>query len=154
MDGLLSTVESIGLRVGGLTAGLLVADKLNLDEMILGGSAGGSVEEAVRMTGYITAVEYITDMASEKILGYRPPSLHKDIGVQFLTSFATNTAVYYVMNQADVVEMINEKFSGSDVQVALAHSIVYALTNEISYRLISMWFNPADPAKYGNKYQP
>lgn len=154
MDGLLNTVESIGLRVGSITAGLIISDKLNLDEMILGNTRGGSVEEAVKMTAYLTAVEYGADMLSEKILGMRPPSLHKDVGVQFLTSFASNVAVYYLLQQADVVEMINDKFGGSEVQVALAHAIAYAITQELSYRVISMWFRPNDPNKYGQKWQP
>ena len=154
MDGLLQSAEAIALRVGSLTAGLIVSDKLDLDKIILGDNRGGSVEEAIKMTSYLVAVEYGADALMEKLVGYRAPSLHKDVGVNFLVSFATNVAVYYVLQQAEVVKMINEKFGRSDVQMSMAHAVVYALTQELAYRAVSMVWSSKDPNRYGQKYQP
>lgn len=154
MNGLFQSLESIGLRVAGLTAGLVVADKTGIDEIILGGAQGGSLEESARMSAYLIATEYVSDMALEKVAGIKPPSLHTGhIGIDLVTSFLTNTAVYYLLNQMDITDKIENMVGSGEIQQAAAHALIYALTQEISYRVICMWYDKADPGHYGNKHQ-
>ncbi len=151
--GLFHTAEGLAMRVAGLTAGLIASDKLGIKEMILTSSQGSDLEEAVRYTAYLVAVEYATDEVLERTLGIRAPSLHKDVGVGFLTSFATNTAVYYVMERTDILDKVMDNFEGSDEQRALGNALVYAAAQEISTRIITMWIDRSDPSNYGSKFQ-
>ena len=153
MDGLLNTVESMALRIAPLTGALIASDKLGIKDIILTGVQGDQLTEAVKYSGYLIACEMAGDYGLEKLTGMRAPSLHKDVGVGFLTSFATNVGVYYALDRTDILDRFIEMFGSSDESIALANAVVYGIVQEVSYRLLAMWLSPDDPKKYGNKTQ-
>ena len=99
MEGLLNSVESMALRIAPLTVALVASNKLGIKDIILTGNESGEVEEAVKYSGYLIAAEMVGDYGLEQLTGLRAPSLHKDVGVGFLSSFATNVGVYYALER-------------------------------------------------------
>lgn len=151
MESLFNNLESLALKVGTLTAGLLVANKSGVRQLIMRNSGSSDVEEVVRYGAYLTGIEYLTDMVASKVLGMRGISLHADTNVGFLITFATNLAVYYVMEKTDVLDKVLDTVGDGDVNRALGNAIVYTLTQEISYRIISYFMKP-NASDYGEKF--
>ena len=152
MQSLFSSVESIALKVGTLTASLLVAEKTGIRDMILQNAGASDIGETVRYGAYLSASEWAGDMLATRFLGMRSVSLHQDGPWSFLHTFATNIAVYYVLEKTNVLDQILDQFGDGDVNRALANSIVYAIAQEVSYKLLSYWMAPTS-ADYGEKFQ-
>lgn len=151
MESLFNNLESLALKVGTLATGLLIANKSGVRELIMRNAGSSDVEEVVRYGAYLTGIEYLTDMTASKVLGMRGISLHADTNVGFLVTFATNLAVYYVMEKTDVLDKVLETVGDGDVNRALGNAIVYTLTQEISYRIISYVMKPK-ASDYGEKF--
>ena len=153
LTGLFQSMEGVAMRVAGLTAGLIASDKFGIKDIIFTGQTGSDLEESVKYSAYLIAVEYVSDEVLQRTLGVRPPSLHKDVGTDFIVSFATNTGVYFLLEKTDLMDKIMENFQGSDEMTALGNALVYALAQEISTRVINAWMDRSDPSNYGNKFQ-
>jgi len=151
MTSLFGSIESIALKVGSLTAGLLIANKTGIKNMILENSDGSDIGEVVRYGLYLSAVEWGTDMAASRVLGMRGISLQMDSGWNFVSTFGTNLAVYYVLEKTDLLDSMLDQFGDSDVNRAFANSCIYALVQELSYQVLFRFFSPTSQ-DYGQKF--
>ena len=152
MANLFNSIESLGLKIGSLAAGLIIANKTGVRDIILANSGGGDVEEVVRYGAYLSAVEWVSDMAITQVLGARSINFHLDSGYGFLITFSTNVGIYYIMEKTDILDTLLESLGDDEMARAFANASVYALTQEITYYLLQMWMKPTS-GDYGQKFQ-
>lgn len=152
MSNLFNTIESLGLKIGSLAAGLIIANKTGVRDIILQNAGDSDVEEVVRYGAYLSAVEYGSDLIITNLLGQRSINFHMDSGFGFLSTFATNIAVYYVLEKTDVLDTLLDSLGDDEMARAFANAAVYALTQEISNYILGIVLKPSN-ADYGNKFQ-
>ena len=132
---LYNDLQEIATRVGSYAITLYSLDKLGLNELI--NQNDSSEILSLKVAGLLSGTEYISDYALEKV-GFRAPTkFSSDMG-QFIKNFISNAAVYYVMDKMNIDDIFYQ-YSTTPERRAVMLAVVFALVNEISNKLITMW---------------
>lgn len=149
---LFQSIEAIALKAGTLTAGMLIANRTGIRDMILGGASNSEMIETLKYSAYLSGVEIATDFTARHVLGMRALNLHTDSTFGAITTFATNYAVYYVLEMTNLLDVVLDNIGGdNEIQRTFVNAAIYSLVQEISYRVLTYMFRTT-ASNYGSKF--
>jgi len=148
---LFQSLESLGIKIGTISAALIGMDKLGIRDLILANNTGGDLEEVVRYAGYLLGTEWAADKVAVNLLGMRGINLHTDLGHGFMLTFAVNVATVYVLEKTNVLDGILDMLPNDTVSRAVGNAVVYTLVQEISYMILTKWWSSTS-GDYGQKF--
>ena len=135
---LLNSLEHIGFRVAGLAGVIWGLEKTNIINNVLGQS-NNEITLALKTSAVLSGSEFLSDYLLSMVTSVRIPRLYDTIQ-QLGIAYVSNAVVLLAIEKLKIDEMIVDSMA-SDEKKALELAILFIIVQEISYKIIHMYFN-------------
>ncbi len=134
---LLNTLEHIGFRVAGLAGVIWGLEKSNILNNVLGQS-DNQITLALKTSAVLSGSEFLSDHLLSIIANVRVPKLYDSIQ-QLGIAYISNAVVLLAIDKLKIDEMIVDSMA-SDEKKALELAVLFVIVQEISFKLINLYF--------------
>lgn len=130
---LIQNFQDLLFKTVSLTAAIWASEKTNLLSRIFSPQDSQEVM-AIKMSAFLSASEYVGDMALSRIIGKTTPTLYNTF-TSFGYAFLSNSLVLYTFDKLSLDEKIIT--SNNDEMKAVQMAVLFVLVQEVSHYILS-----------------
>lgn len=134
MSLMLNSIEHLAFKLVGLAGSIWVAEKTNIINSFVDIYNDSKEVQALKMSAFLSASEYVGDFALSRVIGVTTPRLYND-AMSFGWAFVSNGIVLYAFEKLSIDDKIITASTPEMRAVQLA--ILFILVQETSHFLLN-----------------